>query len=131
MSSGRAAVGIVVAHGHMAQGLVDAVRRIAGGAADGLLAVSNEAKTPSELVSELDGAADGHPAVVFVDLQAGSCGMAALTSCRDAKERAVICGVNLPMLLDFVFNRAEPFDVLLPRLVEKGREAIRPISSGS
>jgi hypothetical protein len=30
------------------------------------------------------------------------------------------------MLLDFVFNRGEAFEVLIPRLVEKGRQAIRP-----
>ena len=108
---------------------IDAARRIAGGAADGLVAISNEAKTPPELVSELDAAAGGHPALVFVDLQSGSCGMAALISCRDSEERAVISGVNLPMLLDFVFNRGEPFEVLIPRLVEKGREAIRPVPS--
>ena len=131
MSSDVEAVGVVVAHGDMAQGLVDAVRRIAGGAADGLVAISNEAKTRRELVSELDAAAGGRPALVFVDLQAGSCGMAALTSCRDAEERAVLCGVNLPMLLDFVFNRGEAFEVLIPRLVEKGRQAIGPARSSS
>ena len=130
MSSRPEAIGIVVAHGNMAQGLVDAVRRIAGSAADGLVAVSNEARTPQELVADLEAAAGGGPALVFVDLQTGSCGMAALVSCRESVERRVICGVNLPMLLHFVFNRSEPFDDLLPSLVEKGREAIKPAPSG-
>jgi mannose/fructose-specific phosphotransferase system component IIA len=131
MSDGPKALGIVVAHGAMAEGLVDAVRRIAGQEAAGLVPVSNEAKSAKDLAVEIDRLAGGEPALVFVDLQSGSCGMAALTSCRDSARRAVLCGVNLPMLLDFVFNRSEPLEELVPRLVDKGREAIRPASSRS
>jgi mannose/fructose-specific phosphotransferase system component IIA len=38
---------------------------------------------------------------------------------------AVVTGVNLPMLLEFVFHRDMPFDELLPRLEAKAREGIR------
>lgn len=116
--------GVVVGHGHMSQGLVDAVRHIAGGAADGLVAVSNEGKAPDTLVEELEQAAGDGPVIVFADLRAGSCGIAAAYSCRARDRRAFICGVNLPMLIDFVFHRDMPLDELVERLVEKGREAI-------
>ncbi len=52
--------------------------------------------------------------------------MAALSCCRDSLRRVVVCGVNLPMLLDFVFNRDAPLEELAVRLVEKGRAAIVP-----
>jgi mannose/fructose-specific phosphotransferase system component IIA len=116
--------GVVVAHGTMAAGLVDAVRKIAGGAADALIAVSNENRTPQDLRSELESLAKRGPIVVFADLQSGSCGMAAFSSCRGGAERAVVCGVNLPVLLDFVFHRDLPLEALIPRLVKKGREGI-------
>jgi mannose/fructose-specific phosphotransferase system component IIA len=120
-------LGVVVGHGEMAQGLIDAVRRIAGDAADALIAISNEGKSPAELKADLDRIVDGAPALVFTDLPSGSCGLAALSCCRGSESRAVVCGVNLPILLDFVFHRDVPLDELVSRLVEKGREGIRPL----
>lgn len=119
--------GVVVGHGEMPQGLVDAVRHIAGDAAESLVAVSNEGKSPDQLTEELDRLAGADPAIVFADLRSGSCGVAAAYSCRDRARRAVVCGVNLPMLLDFVFHRDLPLEELVDRLVEKGRDAIRVV----
>jgi len=124
MSDPRAIQGVVVAHGTMAEGLVDAVRRIAGGAADALTPISNEGRTPQDLREELIRLAERGPVIVFADLQSGSCGMAAFSCCREESDRAVVCGVNLPILLDFVFHRDLPIDELIPRLVRKGREGL-------
>ena len=41
--------GVVVGHGAMAVGMVDAVRRIAGIGEDGLVALSNDDKGPDAL----------------------------------------------------------------------------------
>jgi mannose/fructose-specific phosphotransferase system component IIA len=124
--------GVVVGHGDMPRGLVDAVTRIAGEAANGLTAVSNEGKGPDLLRSEVDAAAGPGPAIVFVDLQSGSCGLAAAYACRGCMgRRAVICGVNLPMLLDFVFHRDLALDALVDRLVDAGRAAIRATPAAS
>lgn len=122
--------GIVVAHGSMAEGLIDAVRHIAGGAADALVPISNEGHSPQELKSALHALAKDGPVVVFADLLSGSCGMAAFASCRDTEHRAVVCGVNLPVLLDFVFHRDLPLDDLISRLVQKGRDGIRALPQG-
>jgi mannose/fructose-specific phosphotransferase system component IIA len=117
--------GIVVAHGVMAQGLVDAVRCIAGAGADSLTAVSNDGMSPPDLRAKLEELAGDGRVVVFADLLSGSCGMAAMVSVRDRNTRAVVCGVNLPILLDFVFHRDMPLEELVPRLVDKGRDGIR------
>ena len=121
------AQGIVVAHGAMAQGIIDAVRRIAGDSADALTPLSNEGLGPTELRESLEDLSRSGPTVVFADLLSGSCGMAALATCRDDHRRAVVCGVNLPVLLDFVFHRDLPLEELVPRLVAKGREGIRAL----
>ncbi len=123
--------GVVVAHGVMAEGLVDAVRRIAGGAADALVPLSNEGKGPAELQAALREIGGSDPVIVFADMHSGSCGMAAFASCRDCGRRqAVICGVNLPVLLDFVFHREMPLEELVPRLLEKGRAGIQHFTAG-
>ena len=127
MSDAEGPVGIVIAHGDMAAGLVGAVRRIAGSSADALVPISNEGMSPDDLRGAIDEAAGQRSAVVFVDLQAGSCCTAALASCRACSDRVVLTGVNLPMLLDFAFSRSLPFDDLVARLVARARDAIRPV----
>ena len=127
MSEADAALGVVVGHGAMAQGLVDAAQRITGGLADCLAPLSNDGKNAEQLKSELDQMVGDSRSVVFVDLQSGSCGLAALACCRDSVRRVVVSGVNLPMLLDFVFNRGLPFEQLVPRLLEKGRASIAAV----
>jgi len=125
MSEAEGARGIVVGHGDMAQGLVDAVRRIAGEAGNALTAVSNQGKGPGQLKADIEAVAGEGAALVFVDLESGSCGIAAAYACRASAQRAVVCGVNLPMLLDFVFHRDLPLEELVARVVERGRTAIR------
>ena len=116
--------GVVLGHGGMAKGLVDAVRRISGVGEDVLVPLSNEGKGPDALRADLDRIIDQGRWVVFTDMHAGSCAVAARVACRSRGERAVVCGVNLPMLLEFVFNRELPLDRLVPRLVEQGRAAV-------
>jgi mannose/fructose-specific phosphotransferase system component IIA len=120
--------GVVVAHGEMARGLVDAVRRISGHGEEVLAALSNDGRSPDSLRAELEALLGEDPAVVFTDLQAGSCALAAVATTR-RKNTVVLCGANLPMLLDFVFHRDAPLDVLAERLVEKGRQGIRSLKA--
>ena len=129
MSDAPVVSGVVVGHGDMPQGLVDAVRHIAGDAAADLVPLSNAGKSPAQLTEALDAAAGSGPVIVFTDLRSGSCGIAAAYACRDRERRAVICGVNLPMLLDFVFHKDLSVHELADRLVEKGREAIQATST--
>jgi N-acetylgalactosamine PTS system EIIA component len=128
MSEGAAprAKGVVLAHGEMARGLVDAVRKISGQGEETLAALSNEGRSPTALREALEELLGEGPAVVFTDLQAGSCALAAVAT-SGRSNAIVVCGANLPMLLDFVFHRDMPLETLSERLVEKGREGIRSL----
>ena len=128
MSDAGAAVrGVVFAHGRMAEGMVDAVRTISGAPEEALVPLSNQGLGPEGLLEELDRLVGDHRALIFTDLQSGSCAMAARLSCKDHGRRAVVCGANLPMLLDFVFHRELPLDELVTRLVEKGRKSVQAL----
>jgi mannose/fructose-specific phosphotransferase system component IIA len=110
----------------MAKGLVDAVRKISGQGDEALAALSNEGRSPTALREALEELLGDGPAVVFTDLQAGSCALAAVAS-STRPDTVVVCGANLPMLLDFVFHREMPLEALSERLVEKGQEGIRSL----
>lgn len=122
---GRKAVrGVVVAHGELANGLVSAVRQIAGATPEALVGVPNVGLGREELCQRTREALSGRRNLVFTDLPGGSCHLAAMIVTRELPEVPVITGVNLPMLLDFVFNRGLELEDLVPRLTEKGRAAI-------
>ena len=119
--------GIVVAHGAMATGLVDAVRSIADIEDDVLIPVSNRGLSPQALADSVRDATGGAPSIVFTDLPSGSCGSAARMLIRNTSGVAVVCGVNLAMLLDFVTHRDMAVDALLDRLVSRARESIQSV----
>ncbi len=116
--------GIVVAHGDLAAALVRTVERISG-LSGGLRPVSNEGLGPERLRDVLRGEIGKEPAVLFVDLASGSCATAGLGLSHEQAELAVLTGVNVPMLLDFVFHRDLPLDELTARLRDKSRAGIR------
>ncbi|GMR13302.1 MAG: PTS sugar transporter subunit IIA [Gemmatimonadota bacterium] len=120
-------LGVLLAHGAMARGMVDAVIKIAGADESVLVPLSNEGVNPQVMVDRLNELVGDTPAVIFTDLTSGSCTMAAQITCRDNGRRVVVAGVNLPMLLDFVFNRSLPLDELVPRLLERGRTGVRSV----
>ena len=122
--SDRSVRGIVLAHGDMAGGLIDAVRHIAGVSGDFLVPLSNRGKGPEALAQEVRDLAGSEPAIVFTDLQSGSCGFAARRCIQETPNLVVISGVNLPILLEFVMRRQLPLEQLVPFLLAKGRAAI-------
>ena len=124
-TSARGARGIVLAHGSLAEGFVDAVRQIAGAEADNLTAVSNRGMSPDTLAAELrKHISTTTPTVLFTDLPSGSCGFAARRLCPENPNLAVISAINLPLLLEFIMHRTEPLDQLVPTLLAKGRGSV-------
>jgi len=111
-------LGVVVAHGNLACCLVETTESISG--VEGVLqAISNAGCSPELLETRIRGAIGRRPALLFVDLASGSCAHAARLAVRESARIPVVCGVNLPMLLDFVFHRDMEVSELSLRLVEK------------
>jgi mannose/fructose-specific phosphotransferase system component IIA len=116
--------GVVVCHGKLAGALVEAAESITG-VTDALLAVSNTGCDRGALEDRVLVALDGRPAVVFVDLASGSCLFAVLKRLRSTPGVKAVTGVNLAMLVDFVFHRSLAPEEAVARAVEAGSRAIR------
>lgn len=116
--------GVIVAHSTLAAALAATVRQIAGAGEDALAAISNEGCGPEAIVTAIEAAAGDSPVILFTDLGSGSCAFAARKISRLRPNTGVVCGVNLPVLVDFVFHRDMPVPELVARLVEKGRGGI-------
>jgi mannose/fructose-specific phosphotransferase system component IIA len=68
------------------------------------------------------------PAVVFVDLHSGSCLQASAHYLQTHENVAVVCGVNLAMLIDFVYHRnASPRDAA-DRAAATAQRAVRVLT---
>lgn len=122
------ALGVVVTHGSLGEALVEAAEEITG-IGDALVPLSNRGTSPETLRQMVQDAVGDGPAVVFVDLGSGSCGFAANMAARTCRSAAVVTGVSLPMLIDFLFNRTLAPRELSERLVAKGRSAINNVSA--
>ena len=116
-------VGVVVAHGGVAEALVGAAEEISG-IRGALIPVSNAGLGREALEQRVASAVTGHRAVVFVDLPSGSCLFAAMKGLPARENVRVVTGVNLVMLLDFLFHREEEIAAAARRAAEAGARAI-------
>lgn len=120
--------GVVISHAGIAQALVDAVRTITG-EEGGLVAVSNTGRSGETLCADVGRAVGTGPAVVFVDMPGGSCLTAALSELRTRSDVIVVSGVNLPMLLDFVYHRECSPKEAAEHAAQRGGSAIRALGT--
>jgi PTS system N-acetylgalactosamine-specific IIA component len=132
MSSAKA---IVAGHADFSAGILSAVRQITG-RDDVFLPLTNRGLSAQDVESAMGALlATSGATVIFTDLPAGSCTMAARRLQRGRPELTVVTGTNLAVLLDFLFA-----DDVLPgeaaRLAaEKGRSSLlvtlaRPAAGG-
>jgi mannose/fructose-specific phosphotransferase system component IIA len=117
-------LGVVVCHGSLAGALVQAAEQISG-IPGALVPVSNTGCDRDTLEERVLAALGGRPAVVFVDLASGSCSFAVLKRLRGEPSVKVVTGVNLAMLVDFVFHRELPLEEAAARAAIAGGKAIR------
>jgi mannose/fructose-specific phosphotransferase system component IIA len=116
--------GVVVCHAAMAGAMVHAAEQISGVEA-ALVPVSNTGCDRDTLEERVLVAVDKHPAVVFVDLASGSCLIAVLKRLRADQSVRVVTGVNLAMLVDFVFHRSLSPEEAASRAAAIGQASIR------
>lgn len=114
---------VVAGHGDFAAGIIAAVQQISG-VGHRFRAVSNAGLGASALDAVLrEAVTTMHASVVFTDLPAGSCTIAARRLAHDLSNLAVVTGANLPMLLDYALHGGDGV-AALTRAVGKGRDSI-------
>lgn len=122
---------LVLTHGALGTEMVNVVEMIMG-PMEGLEGGTNHGKSAVDLTLEVKAwleSGDG-PAIILVDDYAGSCATCAQMACVDRTDIAVICGVNLAMLLGLVTWRdSSDLDELTRKIIQKGREAIARVGS--
>jgi N-acetylgalactosamine PTS system EIIA component len=137
MNDGQSAAGggevkaraIVAGHGEFASGLVSAVDVITGRGAQ-LVPVAVPGLCAEDIEKLIrQRMEESGVKVIFTDLQAGSCTMAARRILRGVDDAVLIAGVNLPTLLDFVFaEQMEAIDAAR-HSAERGRAAITVVGA--
>jgi PTS system N-acetylgalactosamine-specific IIA component len=115
---------LVAGHGDFAAGLVSAVDLITGrGAVLRPIQVRGLCGADIEQVLH-DALIESGARVIFTDLQAGSCTMAARRVLKRMGEGTLVAGANLPMLLDFAMSVNPDAAAAASVAAERGRAAV-------
>lgn len=122
-------LGILVGHGELPQAMCQAAVSIVG-REDGLIVLSNQGLSARQLEERLNQLVDENAEqdiLVFVDLFGSSCANVSAKLKQRHPRIAVVCGVNLPMLVRFLCYRDRLGLSELFELVHRtGREEIKP-----
>ncbi|CAN5830331.1 hypothetical protein BH11GEM1_BH11GEM1_28110 [soil metagenome] len=123
MSDG-AARALVAGHADFAAGMISAVEQITGqGAA--LVPIQVRDLCSDDIQRVLyDTMMKTGARVIFTDLQAGSCTMAARRVLRELGAGVLVAGTNLPMLLDFALSTNANAAEAATSAAERGRVAV-------
>jgi PTS system N-acetylgalactosamine-specific IIA component len=115
---------IVAGHADFADGLVSAVEAITGHG-DRLVPIQVRGLCGEDIQALLrQRLRDTGALVIFTDLQAGSCTMAARRVLREVPGAVLVAGANLPMLLDFVLSAEADPVTAATAAAERGRAAV-------
>jgi PTS system N-acetylgalactosamine-specific IIA component len=115
---------LVAGHGDFAAGLVSAVQQITG-RGDAFATLSNRDMSAVDVERAMREQVDTRSLdVIFTDLPAGSCTMAARRLQRERPAVVLVTGTNLATLLDFVFHTDVPATNAAQHAAEKGRSAL-------
>lgn len=118
--------GIIIGHGDFAFSLLNVAEKILG-KQEMVEVFSNEKLSCEAIVGILEASIlkDREEKIIFVDLPGGSCAISCSNLLKTYKELKILCGVNLPMLIEFFLLREKhKVDELVPILLKKGKDNI-------
>ncbi|MFQ6103136.1 MAG: PTS sugar transporter subunit IIA [Candidatus Glassbacteria bacterium] len=119
---------ILVSHENLSQSIVEALEKITGESRD-IIPISSKGISPrqleEEIISAIGALKNNEGIILFTDLYGGSCSHICHRVQRENPDVIIITGVNLPLLIDFVFQRSKPAREIVDRLVQKGRAGIK------
>ncbi len=122
-------LGVLIGHGQFPGALLKAASDIVGNQGD-VTVISNEYASGADMETRLARVVDAHPGrrfLVLVDFFGSGCANVSARIRRQHRDRvAVVCGVNLPMLIRFLSYRSRlRLKELAELMVRTGREESR------
>jgi len=118
---------LLVMHGGLAEALLRAAEQVYG-PVSGVAVLSNEGLSRDALEAEIRARVAGWDGggIVLTDFWGGSCHLCGVSATRGRDEVALVTGLNLPILLDYLHNRDQfAPGALAERLQKKGQDSIR------
>jgi mannose/fructose-specific phosphotransferase system component IIA len=118
---------LLVMHSDLGPALLRAASAVYG-PVEGVEVMSNEGLSRDVLEKRIEERVAGwkNGGLILTDFWGGSCHLCGISATRGHGDIAVITGLNLPTLLDYLHNRDQyrPLE-LAERLLQKGRDSIR------
>jgi PTS system N-acetylgalactosamine-specific IIA component len=118
---------VIISHGMLSDAAREVLFRISGQHTD-IIAVSNSGRDldqmERDLVAALERLKDCDSVIFFSDLHGGSCSLICQKLMRTQRNLVLMTGYNLPMLIEFAFNRHRRLQEVVPILEEKAKKGI-------
>lgn len=116
--------GIIIGHGDFAQAMMSTAEKIVG-EQDKVTVISNTGRSCESLAQVIEDSLSAEPGlelIAFLDLPGGSCTISCYKLLRKQPDLNIICGLNLPMLIEFFMLR-EKYSAaeLVPILIKKAQ----------
>jgi mannose/fructose-specific phosphotransferase system component IIA len=118
---------ILVSHENLSRSILESLEKISG-ESKGIIPLSSSglsaSKLEEEIIAAIDSMREMDGVILFTDLYGGSCSQVCSRVQRKFPELPVITGFNLPLLIDFVFQREKPILEIVDRIIDRGRAGI-------
>ena len=118
---------LIVTHADLGTALVRAAESVVG-KVENVALLSNENLSRADLEEAIEASVRSWTAggLLLTDFWGGSCHTCGASAARRHGEVIIVTGVNLPLLLDYLYNRDKlAVGALAERLQQKGRDSIR------